>query len=255
MKNICATIVFVLLASCSQLVDRIHRDIDRDKSRQYTGMPAFDQFRRPTTRPVNPFRRRDQRPIGNAATLQAAQAESDANEKFPTIKRQYRPVGQRFKSSDFVDNTQSSASLWSGEGRDNYLLDSNLKLFPGDLVVIKVQQALRDQISGELKRNAQVPPPPRSKGPAKKPEAPPTPPRKPAVGSDSGETKIYDKISSKVLDEINTEYVVVKAIKEILFRAKKRLIQVQALVPKSAVGIDKVVLSDQLLETKVQVLR
>ncbi len=250
MKIFLVCFLLTLFGSCSQLVGKLHNQIDHQSGTPV--QPGTHNFKNFQQNSDNPYRKNDLRPIQGAQTLKGNLNEQ--NGQLPLIKRKYRTLSGRFRSDDFLDQGADSASLWSGEGKDNYFLNTELKLKSGDLVIVKVLEELKNQISDELKRSfPREVPVPRERTPGAK-NAGPNPAGSQAANSEE-QTKIYDKISSKVLDQINDEYVVLKGIKEVLFRARKRFIEIQALVPKKDIQEDKVVLSDKLLETKVKVLK
>lgn len=130
----------------------------------------------------------------------------------------------------------------------------------GDIIQIKVAKSLKDEISVEL--NRRFPPPPSeekeeggSKDGAKKEDAKPEAAAA-ASGESSGDpTKIYDQISGLVVEEINKDHLLVRGRKDLLFRSRKRLVEVQALVNKKDIGDDDSIISSKILESTITVIR
>ena len=121
-------------------------------------------------------------------------------------------------------------------------------------MIINVLDNLRSQISNELKRAF-----PDTKKVAR-PEGSTTPPAGGAApaspSSDTElETKVYDKISGIIVEEVSEEYVLVKGKKEVIFRKEKRYIEVQALVSRRDIQDNDTISSDKVLESRVNILR
>ena len=57
------------------------------------------------------------------------------------------------------------------------------------------------------------------------------------------------------MDQVNNNHLVVKGEKEILFRNKKRLVEVQALVNRQHVEPDGSLASNKIIENQIQVVR
>jgi flagellar basal body L-ring protein FlgH len=78
--------------------------------------------------------------------------------------------------------------------------------------------------------------------------------KKPAsVGTDGEDIK--DKISSVVVEEINREHLLIKGRKNVLYKNRKRMVEVQALVSRKDISDDDVLNSDTILETSVSVVK
>ena len=77
----------------------------------------------------------------------------------------------------------------------------------------------------------------------------------PKKNEEVGETKIYDKVSSIVVEEINNEHLLLKGRKYLLYKGRKRAIEVQALVARRDVKENKTVNSDDVLEATLRVIQ
>jgi len=181
----------------------------------------------------------------------------------PSVKRDYKNPDarrKRYKANDIADN-RGDGSLWSGvEGRNNYLFTENEKKTNGDIILIKVAGRLKNEITAELKRAFPTPVKKSNKKEEDKKEtAGPAPAAADkAAGDDKVDDstdKVYDRISSVVIEEINDDHILLRGRKNVLYHKRKRVIEVQALVARRDVQVDDTVNSNQILESQVIVLR
>ena len=63
------------------------------------------------------------------------------------------------------------------------------------------------------------------------------------------------RISSVVTEEINNLYVIVRGRKEVLFRKRKRLIEIQGLIARKDISPDDKITSDSFLESSIKIIR
>lgn len=197
----------------------------------------------------------------NPATL----SNLENNNFQPKIKRQYNPVNRRTQAQDLVDNDHSG-SLWGGQSHDGYLFARDVYKKHGDIIVMKVQGKLKNDITAELKR-AFPSPKKKKKAAAKKgavgPDGKPAKPEEEKVADatpkdeqDVAEDgKVYDQISSIIAEEVNKDYILLRGQKEVIFRSDKHMIEIQALVPRKDLLEDDTVLSSTILESNVTVVR
>lgn len=241
------------LVSCAQYVNQFHRQIDREDREITDSRDRYENgyssnFDRNRMRPEN-----DKRPIKDPVTYSLGARPSGQIK--PPVKREYRP--QRYQANDFVDN-ESSGSLWANQGSSASLFTYQNDKRVGDMVIINVLENLRNQISAELKRT--FPDRPKKKttkdGEAK-PEQTNTPvAAAPANASDNEmDMKVYDKISGSVIEEVSQDYILLRGMKEVIFKKEKRSIEVQALVSRKDIMENDYVNSDKLLESRVFILR
>ena len=251
MKIICLCLLFSLV-SCSNFVNSMHRQMDREEgvgeyAPKKKKQPVVDHFA--AYREKNRFKKNDKRPIENPATYSLN--DGGPSGMRPAVKREYRP--QRYNANDFRDN-EEDGSLWANQGSSSSLFTYQNDKHTGDMVIINVLENLRNQISSELKRS--FPDKPRRQANNKAaPGAPGTPAAAPANPADSEiDMKVYDKISGTVMEEISKDYILLKGRKEVIFKKEKRSIEVQALVSRKDILENDYVNSDKLLESRVFVL-
>ncbi len=243
-------LVLLLLTSCASYVNGLHRQIDREEKSARNGGNLND--------PYSAYREQgfkkttaDKRPIANPNSISNL---NPANDMPPSVKRDYRSGGARTKAQDFKDSG-SSGSLWvDAPGGSLFTTDVNKNV--GDIVIINVLDALRGQISSELKRTFPEPVAPKKKeGEAPSAAAAAAPAAPTTAPVDELETKVYDKISGVVAEEINKDYFLLRGKKEIIFRKEKRFIEVQALVSRKDIQDNDTINSDRLVESRVLILR
>jgi len=239
----------MLATSCSSYVKNVHIQIDNEnkQKRQSKGsyqnrFGGYNQF------PGG----RDARPIENPVTLGSRAGRS----KRPAVKRDYNSGGKRrYKANELVDNGDDG-SLWSGKNSESFLFVTNNVKKEGDIVIVEVMKDLKVLIKEELERAF----PERKKIKKKKGGKGKTveveKPKEPAVeeGADDP-NKIYDKISTQVIEEINNDYLLLRGKKSVVFRKAKRTIEFQAIVSPKNITDNDTVTSDKLLEPKITVLR
>jgi flagellar L-ring protein precursor FlgH len=258
MRLIFLLLISQLTVSCASYIEKFHRQFDaqqgivRDTNsanspKDKRGRDRFDFYRQP----------RDPNKVSSR----------QVSVMRPKTKRTYnnsRPVRRRYKANDLYDNG-GDGSLWQSNTTSGFLFGVDTIVSSGDIVVINVQKDLKSDIAGELKRAfPTVRPKPvarktASKGKAgkdganKKEEAKTA--AAPGKKEEVGETKIYDKVSSIVVEEINGEHLLLKGRKYLLYKGKKRAIEVQALVARRDVKDDKTLNSDNILEATLRVIQ
>lgn len=244
-------VALLFLTSCASYMNGLHRQIDREEKTARNGGNKND--------PYSAYREQgfkktteDKRPILNPNSISNLNPASDMP---PSVKRDYKNGGARTKAQDFKDGG-SSGSLWV-DAPGGSLFTTDVSKSVGDIIIIHVLDGLRGQISTELKRAFPEPAPPKKK----EGEAPgataaaPTPAAPAASNVDELDTKVHDKISGVVAEEINRDYFLLRGKKEIIFRKEKRFIEVQALVSRKDILDNDTINSDKLVESRVLILR
>lgn len=236
------TIISILfMTSCASYVENFHRQIDRDQR----GSAPQKRYSR-AQNSNNP----DRRPINNPKTLNGPTAGSVRNVD-PSVRRQYVPSQRRARSEDFVDQ-DSDGSLWSGKETGNFLFVTNNVKRKGDIVIVEVMKALKEKIQDELKRKF----PERPSRPQNKKEEPKAKAEeKVADDKKDDPNKIYDKISTSVIELVNQDYLMLRGRKEILYKKVKRYFEFQAVVSQKDITSSDTVRSNKVLEPKINVLR
>ncbi len=253
----------LIFSACSSYINKMQNQISREEAENHfnnrPNLPSkIDEFRNPNLVYQNNKNR----------------SAKNSREYLPTVKRQYRSSGKkRYSVDDLVDN-DSDGSLWSGAGQDNFLFSRNSFKKNGDIVVIKVLQNLKDEIKIELARSTPekpkkiIEPEPEAKTDAKdgadKTKTEKAKPKPKEVASDES-TKVlektadgevvYDKVSAMVIEEINKDHILIRGRKDVLYKAKKRTVEIQMLITRKDVTDEDAVLSSKSLETTVSILR
>jgi len=240
------------------MFDGMYRDLDlqeRDiaNETESTQPDQFDQYRKNTKRRTSSVYNKPGRNRGEVST---------GTDKIvtPDVKRQYqdeRKALKRVTASDLTDNG-NDGSLWGGSDPNAFLFSTAKSKTSGDIVQINVLAKLRNEITMELKR-AFPENPYETKPVEKKPDGPATTPpaaaATPEVAKTADAGTDTDRISSVVVEEINREHLLIKGRKNVLFKNRKRMVEVQALVSRKDITDDDAVSSDAILESNVSVVR
>ena len=254
MRKITLLLLSFFYISCSNLIHSIHNEIDKEEGFKGQARPTREQMYRDS---INPFNRKknDKRPIENPVTLNGPSTASVRNLP-PSVPRNYANEGtRRAQSSDFLDN-DSDGSLWTGQTPDSFLFVTNNIKREGDIVIVDVMGNLKKSISDELKRAFPAPPTAaaNSKDDSKGEKSSDTN-EEDDEAKDIDSNKVYDKISTSVVEQINADYLLLRGRKEVIYKKLKRYIEVQGIVAKKDIQNDDTVTSIKLLEPKVNVLR
>lgn len=239
------SLVFIMLfSSCASYVQSVHRQIDNEnKAKRARYLRAQNRYG-------------DQRPIRNPVTLNGSPSANTRRNLPPNVRRNYGSKGtRRYKASDLVDN-QNDGSLWSGKNSESFLFVNNSLKRKGDIVIVEVMKQFKEKIQEELKRAF----PERRKSKKKKPAAAEgdaaaaTPPAGAAAPAE-GANKVYDKISTVVVEQVNQDYLLVRGRKEVMYKKFKRYFEVQAIVSQKDISSRDSISSEKMLEPKINILR
>lgn len=247
-------------SGCSGYVNRLYNQMDRDEN-QGTKRASSDQF--------GMYRRKNKSSNAQAKNQYqdkvARLSSADTKVVDPAVKRQYTPqeeAKKRYKAEDLQDNS-GSGSLWTGEGKDNSLFVSKNEKQNGDIVVINVMANLKNEITNELKKAypAEASAAPKAAAAQSTPDktaAAPATGEKPAAGTEDNatdQTRVYDKISSVIIEEINRDHILLRGRKTLLYNNRKVTVEVQALAPRKSIAEDDSVDSNSILESSIRVVR
>jgi flagellar L-ring protein precursor FlgH len=234
----------------------MHSEFDRqDGTNTQVMEPKYDQFAM--------YRRGAG---GRSNALQTPMNTRNKKVVNPETQRQYVPESsarKRYTADDMQDNS-SSGSLWHGDGKDSFLFTSDLGKKIGDILVLNVMGKLKDEITAELKRAFPAPviqnKEEETDEAKDKKAAAATAAKEPAAPKNpedplSNPAQVYDKISSVIIEEVNQDHILVSGRKFLLFRNKKHLIEVQALVNRKNVSLEDNINSNDVLESSVSVIR
>ena len=249
-----------LLTSCSSYLNSVYRDFDQQERQSDeidTNATAdnFDQYRHPKRRTSSEYNR-----VDRSVTTANAKAIS------PLVKRQYKAekeVAKRYTASDLTDNG-NDGSLWAGTDPNAFLFSNNRTKSSGDIVQISVLPRLKNEITMELKKAFPDNPFENRSGSENASESKPAADSEKATQSKkeiasstepAGSDAAQDKISGVVVEEINREHLLIKGRKNVLYKNRKRMVEVQALVSRKDIGDNDTVSSDAILESNVSVVR
>jgi flagellar L-ring protein precursor FlgH len=248
-----------LLTSCSSYVDSLYKDFEQqERTNGEVDIPAdsFDQYRHPKRRTSREYNRVDK--IDRTVTT------NNVKVLAPDIKRQYKDEKsalKRMTASDLTDNG-NDGSLWAGSDPNAFLFSNNRTKSSGDIVQINVLPRLKNEITMELKKAFPDNPYENKVAKNEKPDdakAAPGEEKKPAEKKETPESNVsegaQDKISGVVVEEINREHLLIKGRKNVLYKNRKRMVEVQALVSRKDIGENDSVSSDAILESNISVVR
>lgn len=251
MKSLSHIFFLFFFVSCSNYVNSLHRQIDREEKIARGG--PTEEMRDHYAPYKSRFNRDgDKRPIKDPRTFSLSDG-GPSGQMRPTVKRDYRP--QRYKADDFVDG-DNGGSLWANQGSSSSLFTYQNDKRTGDMVIINVLENLRNQISSELKRV--FPDRPKKVAEGAKGDAKTPPSSSPAAASATDQEmdmKVYDKISGTVVEEISKDYILLRGRKDVIFKKEKKSIEVQGLVSRKDIMENDYVNSDKLLDSRVFILR
>lgn len=248
-----------LLTSCSTYVDSLYKDFEQqERTNGEVDIPAdnFDQYRHP--------RRRTSREYNRVNKIDRTVTTNNVKVLAPEIKRQYKDEKMALKrttASDLTDNG-NDGSLWSGSDPNAFLFSNNRTKSSGDIVQIDVLPRLKNEITMELKKAFPDNPYESKVAKNEKPEdskAASGEEKKSADKKESPESNVsegaQDKISGVVVEEINREHLLIKGRKNVLYKNRKRMVEVQALVSRKDISENDSVSSDAILESNISVVR
>ncbi len=247
-----AVLSLSLLTSCAGYVARMHNQLDRDMNLQNPQQNAdqFAQYRGANAVQPQQSQQAPQRQFNPVQQLSSSQVPNMA----PAVPRQYRqtnPTGRRVTASDLNDN-DNSGSLWVNNGNAQSLFLTSKEHNSGDIILVNVHSKLRNEMTLELQRAFPAPPQARNADGT-------TPPADPAANAGNEEAtdgdKVYDRISTVIVEQINRDHVLLRGRKNLIFRNRKRLVEIQALVPRREIGENDIVHSDNIVELSINVLR
>lgn len=260
MKNI--ILIFIILissVSCASYIQNVHSQISREQNAQKMARQRryYDPYG--AYRGV-PMGANDARPIKNPVTLGNRPSTANTKQLQPNTNRAYGKKRTTVDELKDNGNAGSAGSLWSGKNSETFLFVTNNIKRQGDIVIIEVLQKFKKKITSELKTAF----PERRRKLKKKAGAKTAEAAKPAEGENTTQAgteataddkKVYDKISTKVVEEVNKDYVLIRGRKEILYKKAKRFIEIQALVSRKDISDNDAVKSSKILEPKIMVLR
>lgn len=240
-------VTLFLFSSCASYVNSIHKQIDSEEAaKRAARQRAMQRYY---------GRGSDNRPIQNPVTLNGLPTANNQKNFRPGVRRNYSQGTKRYKAEDLVDNNEDG-SLWSGKNSESFLFVTNNLKRKGDIVIVEVMSNLKNKIQDELKRNFPDPPKKKTKkdGDGKEEEKKEETPAPVSTAQDDP-NKIYDKISTRVIEQVNQDYLLIRGRKEIMFKEQKRYFEIQAVVSQKDISSEDSVSSIRILEPRINVLR
>lgn len=251
MKIFLLMMFLISTISCSSYVKKMHQQIDQESG------TSSKKRRRRKYDPYAQYRKKDRRPIKNPKTY-SSQSTANTAHHLPAVKRQYKPGEKhRYRAEDLVDNDKSG-SLWSGQGNNNYLFEGNPSMGVGDIVIVEIKAELKNKITDELKSTfpkRRRRPKKGAKAAAAKPEEKPAEAAPASATAPASPDKVFDKISTTVVEVINKDYLLIKGRKETTFNSAKRYFEFQGLVSRRDIRDNDSIGSENVLEPRIYVLR
>lgn len=268
MKVICHFITLTILAfasGCSTFVDKVHQQISMEEGGD---SPSSNNSSPTNPYPSQAYGKLKSKSNDKMAIKDPISFTLSGEDSAPNINQSPLKVKKRFNTSDFVDS-DPSGSLWSHyDDTSSFFATANSRK-QGDIVVINVLESMKNSISQELRKSFPLAPIFQSNSivnalnEEKTPAAEGSGDRAPASTANEVEKKedtevaeiVYDKISSRVANEISKDHVLLKGRKEVYFRNKKRLVEIHGLVKKSDIDPSDQIKSDQLIESKIFIIQ
>ncbi len=236
-------LITLFTTSCASYINQMHSQFDKsDSEKEGYDKDQFQQYRKKKDQGHNSISS-----LRNPYVV-------------PSVKREYKSEAsakKRYKADDLAD-TRGDGSLWSGvEGRSNFLFTNNEEKRNGDIILIQVADKLKNLITSELKRAFPTAATAPKKGAGKTPAsaASPAPKAAPEKPGEEGEQTVHDRISSVVIEEVNKDHVIIRGRKNVIYKNRKRLVEIQALVSQKDIETNDTVNSDQIIETDINILR
>jgi flagellar L-ring protein FlgH len=184
--------------------------------------------------------------LASCGTNRKVVTDDDNNTAIEEIKRDIAST----KSIE-IEKEPINPSLWTGKGTDSYLFSDTTERKTGDLITIDVYKNLRNEIASELKIDAETASNEGTEGEKEKTEG-----EKPVEEAETAsDDKPSDQISTVVEEDVNQTHLLLKGKKTVVFRGKKKLLEIKALVAKKDIKSDDRVDSKNIMETNITVLR
>jgi flagellar L-ring protein precursor FlgH len=252
-----------LVSGCSSFVERIQADIYRQKGQS---APLYNNAMKQKTTKF------DELKITDPLTY-TAYGDNGAKDK--------AAPGTRKTRNDFIDGG-NGGSLWGTYDNTTSFFTNAMTIRETDIIVLEVLEDMKKTITRELRKAY----PPHMGGSilsaahasnqskiqrdaastsasasAKDPAAinPLTGPI--AGGADKEDADkevaeiVYDKISTRVVERISSDHVILKGKKEVIFRGKKRYIEIEAMAKAAEIEEGGKLKSDKIIESRVTVLK
>jgi flagellar basal body L-ring protein FlgH len=241
--------IAIILSSCADYVKNMHKNFDAEYAKRSSGQDKFKMYRKKAKN-------------NSLESKYGKKYQSSSSKKRmpPKVRRNYsRPLNttKRYTAKDLIDN-KGNTSLWISPKGAYSLYTADDKKGVGDIVLVKVMKGLKTQITNELKRAfpaSELERLAKSKSDKGAAGAVPKEDAKAAPSEGEDQNKVYDKISTIINEEINDSHVLLKGRKTLIYKNVKRIIELQALVFKKDIEEKDSVLSNEIIDSTVTVIR
>lgn len=254
LANLFLVIPLLTLTSCASYLDNMYQDLDRQEKR-YNGDVVQDES---LDNPYLPNQKRRTSTVYNRPGRDRQISTNTQKLVNPDVKRQYvdeKVAKRRVSTKDLMDN-QNDGSLWGNADTNSFLFATSKSKSTGDIVQINVFGKLKNEITQELQRA--FPETQLDASKATDPNAAADPSKVTATTAPEAtvsDSSLQDKISGVVVEEVNREHLLIKGRKNIVYKNKKRMVEVQALVSRRDISDDDSISSESIIESNVSVVR
>jgi flagellar L-ring protein FlgH len=243
MNKLALIISLFIISSCASYIKQWHGQLDNDTK-------TYNNSRRKKSSKFDLYRKKKINKKFNISTKTHAHLRPATQRKYTTAQG-----SQRTKAQDLEDNVNTT-SLWAGQGENSYLFTTSTRKKKYDIIIINVFSALKNDIQAELGRAFPVRR--KKEDTTKKDQAKnkspvdilPEPKQEEVNNND-----VFDRISSVIVEEINKDHILLRGKKSILFRNRKRQIEIQALIARQDISLNNAVNSDKIIESSIEIMR
>lgn len=256
LNKILLFIPLLTLTSCATFLDNMYSDLDRQEKRFNGDVVQDEGF----DNPYLPNQKRKTSSVYNRPGRDRQISTNTQKLVSPDVKRQYideKVAKRRISSKDLVDN-QNDGSLWGNADSNAFLFATSKSKNTGDIVQINVFGKLKNEITQELQRAFPETQLDANKANAADGVAAADPSAAAAASTPetaAADSSLQDKISGVVVEEINREHLLIKGRKNIVYKNRKRMVEVQALVSRRDILDDDSISSESIIESNVSVVR
>ena len=236
MSKLFLIISLFIISSCANYIKQWHGQLDNDTR-------TYNNSRRKKSSTFDIYRKK-------ISTKTHAHLRPATQRKYNTTQGP-----KRTKAQDLEDNINTT-SLWAGQGENSYLFTTSTRKKKYDIIIINVLSTLKNDIQAELgrafpirkKKNETE-----NKSQAKNKSSVIAPPK--PTKEEVNNNNIFDRISSVIVEEINKDHILLRGKKSILFRNRKRQIEIQALIARQDISLNNSVSSDKIIESSIEIMR
>lgn len=219
---------YFFLFSCSNYINRVHSEIDESNRKTKKNQEGRDFSLFPNE-------------------------ESRNNQK---LAKNFDPAKNMKTTQENFWKDEESGSLWDEENDSSYYFIDNIQIKKGQIITISVNKELRNNITLELSRVFR----PKNTDTTKDKAATTPKPAEDSTGTNQDEKKeddqqAFDQIPAVIVEIVGAKHIILKGRKEVLYHARKRLVEIQCLVKRDSVSPNNTIKSKDFIEFNIMVLR